>query len=286
MDGSDKRTRRTDENVLATYYREINRIPLLSRAEEDSLARRAKRGDRLAREKLIQANLRFVVNVAKNFHTRSLPFEDLVSEGNVGLVMALERFDPEKGYRFISYAVWWIRQTILRAICEKSRMIRLPLHKAYELLQILKVREDLQGGEMCSKSEAETIARRLHTDSDSVAELLNISRDLLSLQSPAGFENDFSPLEDFVEDKRSSQPEEILIEGSLRDDINRVLRFLTQRESEVLQCRFGLNGKGSSTLRAVGGKYKLTKERIRQIEKKAIKHLRHPSRSRLLRTYY
>jgi RNA polymerase primary sigma factor len=285
MDGSNRKTRRTDENVLATYYKEINRILLLSRTEENSLARRAKGGDRLAREKLIQANLRFVVNVARNFHTRSLPLEDLVSEGNVGLILALEHFDPEKGYRFISYAVWWIRQTILRAICEKSRMIRLPLHKAYELLQIVKVREDLQG-ELYSKSEAETIARRLHSDRDSVAELLNLSRDLLSLQSPTGSEDDFSPLEDFIEDKRSSRPEEVLIEGTLRDDINCVLRFLSQRESEVLQCRFGLNGKGPITLRAVGSKFKLTKERIRQIEKKAIKHLRHPSRSRLLRTYY
>ena len=282
--GRDNRTGRIGESVLAIYLKEINMVPLLSRAEEDLLARRAVKGDQLAREKLIQANLRFVVKVAKNFHSHGLPLEDLISEGNIGLMKAIEHFDPEKGCHFISYAVWWIRQAVLRAMGEKSRIIRLPQNKSHELLQILRVREDLQS-EQYLESKADRIAQRLHSDCDSVAELLNISRELLSLEAPYRSEDGFSTLEDFIEDKNSSHPEEILIENSLRDDINTVLISLSQRESQVLQCRFGLNGKRRMTLKAVGSKCKLTKERIRQIEKKAIKHLRHPSRSHLLGTY-
>lgn len=284
MSNSRKKARRSGENALATYFKEIHKLPLLSRSEETELARRAQKGDAPAREKLIQANLRFVVNVAKRFHAHGLPLEDLVSEGNIGLIMALDHFDPEKGYRFISYAVWWIRQTILKAIVVKSRLIRLPQNKAQELQQIMKIREQLQG-ERSEISEAEAIARRLHTDHGSVAELLNISRDLLSLQTPLGIDDDFSSLADFVEDRNGHQPEEILLDGSLRDDVNRVLMFLSQRESEILQSRFGLNGKGPATLKAIGRGCKLTKERIRQIEKTAIKRLRQPSVSRLLRAY-
>lgn len=277
--GRDKKT-----DTLGIYLREINGIPLLSRAEEESLARSATKGDRLAREKLIQANLRFVVKVAKEYHTPGLPLEDLISEGNIGLMRAIDNFDTEKGHRFISYAVWWIRQTILRAIGEKSRLIRLPQHKADELLQIAKVREDLQG-ERYLKSKADMIAERLHRDRDRVIELLNISRALLSLDTPSRSDNCLSPLEDFVEDKSCISTEDILITTSLREDINTVLSSLSQRESEILQCRYGLNGKRRMTLREIGSKCKLTKERIRQIEKEAIRRLRHPSRSRLLGTY-
>jgi RNA polymerase primary sigma factor len=278
------RDKKTGPNTLDIYLREINRIPLLSGAEEESLARRAIRGDQLARDKLIQANLRFVVKVAKEYHTHSLPLEDLISEGNIGLMKTIEHFDPEKGYHFISYAVWWIRQTILRAIGEKSRIIRLPQNKSYELLQITRVREDLQG-EPCPESRVDGIAKRLHCDRDGVTELLNISRALLSLDTPSGSDNCFSPLEDFVEDKNSKSTEELLIQNSLRDDINTILSSLSQRESEILQCRYGLNGKRRMTLSEIGSKYKLTKERIRQIQQKAIKRLRHPSRSHLLGTY-
>ncbi|MGA2765422.1 MAG: RNA polymerase sigma factor RpoD/SigA [Spirochaetia bacterium] len=285
MRGYNKRTREAAEGVLSAYFKEINKIPLLSRSEEITLARRARRGDQIAREKVVQANLRFVVSIAKGFSALGLPFEDLVSEGNIGLMTALEHFDPERGYRFISYAVWWIRQAVLRAVNEKARMIRLPQNKTQELLQIVKVREDLQG-EHSLKSETEAIARKLNSDHDRVARLLNISRELLSLEAPSSSsENDFSPLEDFIEDKRSSQPVEALIESSLREDINNVLSSLSQRESEILQCRFGLNGKGPMTLRAIGSKCKLTKERVRQIEKKAIMHLRRSSYSNPLRAY-
>jgi len=284
MSTSKKKAKRFGANALTVYFKEIQKTSLLSRAEEIELARRAKRGDERAREKLIRANLRFVVNVAKKFHANGLPLEDLVSEGNIGLIMAFDHFDPERGYRFISYAVWWIRQTILKAIGEKSRMIRLPQNKAQELQQIVKMREQLQG-ERNGNSEAEAIASGVHSDRYSVAELLSISRDMLSLQTPLGIDYDFSPLEDFIEDKSGSQPEEILMEGALREDINRVLTFLSQRESEILQSRFGLNGRGPATLKKIGSGCKLTKERIRQIEKTAIKRLREPSVSRLLKAY-
>lgn len=203
---SDSSRRKTNADVLATYFKEINQIPLLSKSEEKCLARRAVSGDLLARDKLIQANLRFVVKVAKEFRARGLPFEDLISEGNIGLMTAAQHFDPEKGYHFVSYAVWWIRQSILKAIAEKSRMIRLPIHKVQELLQIAKVREDLRDERYHLRSEVEMIAQRLHCDCGRVVELLDISRELLSLGTPRFSENDeFSPFGDFVEDRGGSQ---------------------------------------------------------------------------------
>ena len=279
--GEDNATR---TNALGIYLREINRVALLSQTEEASLTRRAKTGDRLAREKLIQANLRFVVTVAREYHTHALPLEDLISEGNIGLMRAIDSFDTEKGNRFLSYAVWWIRQAMLRAISEKSRLIRLPRNKANELLQIAKVREDLQRNNYV-KCKSDVIAERLHRDRHSVSQLLNISCEVRSLETPSFSEDGPSPLEDFIEDKKRMPTEEILIETSLRDDINTALSSLSQRESEILQCRYGLNGKRPMTLQAIGNRCKLTKERIRQIEKKAIKRLRHPSRSNLLRSY-
>jgi len=281
---SNRRIRKAGENALSAYFREINKIPILSRSEEQALALRAQEGDVTAREKIIQANLRFVINVAKKFHSRGLPLEDLVSEGNIGLIIALDHFKAEKGYRFISYAVWWIRQTILKAIGEKSRMIRLPQNKTQELLQISRVREELQG-DLHAGSETDAIARRLHCDRRSVAELLAISRDLLSLDAAVTVEDDVSSLEDFIEDRREIQPDQILLKESLLEDVGRVVASLSQRESEVLQSRFGLNGRKPATLKAIGHAFRLTKERVRQIEKSALKHLRHPSQSRLLRVY-
>jgi len=251
--------------------------------EEDSLARRAAKGDKLARDKLIQANLRFVVKVAKEFHTQRLPLEDLISEGNIGLMTALEHFDPDKGYHLISYAVWWIRQAILRAISHQSRVIRLPQNKVHELQKITRVRENLLGAP-CPESKVDMIAKRLHCNRGRVSELLNISRRLVSLEATCGCEDRFTPLEALLEDKNNTPPEEILMETAIRDDINAALSSLSQKESQILQCRYGLNGKRPMTLQAIGNKYTLTRERIRQIEKRAIKRLRHPSRSNLLRS--
>ncbi|HOV39001.1 MAG TPA: RNA polymerase sigma factor RpoD/SigA, partial [Spirochaetales bacterium] len=197
-----------DENVLSLYLKEINKIPLLTREEEDRYARLAAQGDKDAREKLLKANLRFVVNVAKKYQNQGLPLSDLISEGNIGLINAIERYDVNKGYHFISYAVWWIRQAILKAICEKSRMIRLPLNRANELVQIEKARKLVQTSKT-EDSEIREIARMLNMEEDHVAELVNISRDLVSLEAPVYSEKDSSSLGDFVEDAGYKHPEEV-----------------------------------------------------------------------------
>jgi RNA polymerase primary sigma factor len=278
------RSSRDDENVLSIYLHEINKIPLLTREEEDHYARLAEKGDKAAKDKLVQANLRFVVNVAKKYQNQGLPLSDLISEGNIGLMNAIERFDVNKGYHFISYAVWWIRQAILKAICEKSRMIRLPLNRANELVQIEKVRKDVQGSQG-EDAEITRIAKTLNMDKDHVADLINISRDLISLETPVYAEKDSSMLGDFVEDEGYATPHSQLEEKALKEDINEILATLTDKESEIVQYRFGLNGRTPLSLKEIGDRYKLTKERIRQIEKKALRRLQHPNRARHLESY-
>jgi len=273
-----------DENVISMYLREINRIPLLTREEEDRYARLAAKGEKEARDKLLRANLRFVVNVAKKYQNQGLPLSDLISEGNIGLINAIERFDVDKGYHFISYAVWWIRQAILKAICEKSRMIRLPLNRANELVQIEKTRKYLQS-EKGEDTEIREIAKTLNMQTAHVSGLINISRDLVSLDTPVYAEKDSSLLGDFIEDQGHKLPEDVIVSESLKDDINTLLDTLSDKESEILQYRFGLNGRSPLSLKEIGDKYHLTKERIRQIEKKALKRLQHPNRSRLLEPY-
>lgn len=274
----------SDENVLSMYLKEINRIPLLTREEEDKTARAAAAGDVKAREKLASANLRFVVNVAKKYQNQGLSLADLISEGNIGLLNAIERYDVDKGYHFISYAVWWIRQAILKAICEKSRMIRLPLNRANELVQIEKARKIVQGG-ISSDAEINEIARLLDMDASHVSDLINISRDLVSLESPVYTEKDSSTLGDFVEDGTYKSPDDAAIESSLREDIDMVLRTLSEKEAEIIRYRFGLNGSAPMSLKEIGDRFNLTKERIRQIEKKALKRLQHPSRRQYLESY-
>ena len=275
---------RDDENVLSMYLKEINRIKLLTREEEDRYARQAAIGERSAKDRLVSANLRFVVNVAKKYQNQGLPLSDLISEGNIGLMNAIERFDVDKGYHFISYAVWWIRQAILKAICEKSRMIRLPLNRANELVQIEKARKQLQSDKGL-EPEIRDIASAVNMNPDHVADLVNISRDLVSLETPVYAEKDSSQLGDFIEDSEYAHPEDEAIETSLREDINSVLATLSEKEAEIIQHRFGLNGRSPLSLKEIGDRYSLTKERIRQIEKKALKRLQHPSRSQFLEAY-
>jgi len=273
-----------DENVLSFYLKEINKIPLLTREEENKYARLAAQGNQFAKEMLVRGNLRFVVNVAKRYQNQGLPLADLISEGNIGLMNALEKYDVDKGYHFISYAVWWIRQAILKAIYEKSRMIRLPLNRANELVQIEKMKKEIQhhkGGD----PDVEEIARGVNMTSEHVADLMNISRDLVSLEAPVFSDKESSQLSDFIEDRGYKDPEEQAVEGSLVDEINQVLETLSEKESQILQYRFGLNGRRPHSLKEIGDKYNLTKERIRQIEKKAIKRLQHPSRSQYLEAY-
>lgn len=273
-----------DENVLSIYMREINKVPLLSREEEDFYARKAAKGDPEARENLVKANLRFVVNVAKKYQNQGLPLSDLINEGNIGLMNAIERYDVDKGYHFISYAVWWIRQAILKAICEKSRMIRLPLNRANELVQIQKAAKTLQS-EKGDDFEISDIADATNLKDDHVMNLLNISKDIVSLETPVYVDRGASELGDFIQDEEYQSPDDLAIENSLKEDINNVLDTLTEKESSIIQYRYGLNGHSPMSLKDIGDRYNLTKERIRQIEKKAIKRLQHPSRSQYLEAY-
>lgn len=274
----------SEENVLSIYLKEINRIPLLTRQEEDSYARKAAQGDKGAKDMLVRSNLRFVVNVAKKYQNQGIPLSDLISEGNIGLINAIERYDVEKGYHFISYAVWWIRQAILKAICEKSRMIRLPLNRANELVQIEKARKMIQLGQG-EQAEVAEIAKLLNMDKDLVSDLVNISRDLVSLESPVYVEKDSSVIGDFVEDQGHQGPESFAVEQNLKQDIDSVLRTLSAKEAEIIRSRFGLNGRRPESLKEIGDRFKLTKERIRQIEKKALKKLQSPGRLELLESY-
>jgi len=273
-----------DVSSLSVYLREINKIPLLTREEEVKLARRAAKDDKDAKERLIKANLRFVVNVAKKYQNQGLTLSDLISEGNLGLITAVDKFDVEKGYHFISYAVWWIKQSILKAICEKSRMIRLPLNRANELLQIEKVKREI-GSNKDGEADIEEIADFLDMDKSRINDLINASKEFVSLETPLSSDKDANTISDLMEDTKGADPEEVLIDSTLQESIEFVLSTLTEKESNVIKYRFGLNGERPHSLKEIGDKYNLTKERIRQIEKKAISRLRHPTRSQKLASY-
>jgi RNA polymerase primary sigma factor len=210
---------------------------------------------------------------------------DLISEGNIGLMNAIERYDVEKGFHFISYAVWWIRQAILKAICEKSRMIRLPLNRANELVQIEKARKMVQDSHS-TEVEIREVARLLDMDEDHVAELVNISREHVSLDNPAyAGTRESSALEDFIEDEQYEAPEAFVMGRALKQDIEDVLKTLEQKEADIIRFRYGLGDRSPLSLKEIGDRFNLTKERIRQIEKKAIKRLQHPIRQQVLESY-
>ncbi len=274
-----------DEEILSTYLKEINRIPLLTPDEEYELSVKAKNGDEKARELLINSNLRFVVNVAKKYQGQGLPIEDLIDEGNIGLMTALDKFDPEKGYHFISYAVWWIRQSIMKAICDKGRAVRLPLNRTNELFQIQKAQKNIlkTSGEEASLEE---IAKETGLDEALVKDLINISRDMVSFDAPISSSDDAqdSLVGDFIQDDNYG-PEELTIQKCLKEDINEALATLSDKEREIIILRFGLNNKAPMSLKEIGEVYGLTKERIRQIEKRAIERLQQPQRSKKLSTY-
>lgn len=274
-----------DDEVLGMYLKEINKIPLLSREEENELAIKAKNGDKAAKNRIVTSNLRFVVNVAKKYQNHGLDMTDLISEGNIGLLTAIEKFDVSKGYHFISYAVWWIRQSILKSICEKSRAIRLPLNRANELVQIERARKSIHG-KKTEHEEYEEIAELLNMSASHVREMINISREMVSLDAEvSGNDSGKANVADFQEDTINARPEEKVIEQSMSKDINRVLDTLKPNESRVIRMRYGLNGAKAMSLKEVGEHCDLTKERIRQIEKTAITRLQHPTRARRLVDY-
>lgn len=272
-----------DANILSIYLKEINRIPMLTREEEYSLAKLAASGNQRARNRLVEANLRFVVNIAKKYQNQGLPLSDLINEGNIGLMNAIEKFDADKGYHFISYAVWWIRQGILKAISEKSRTVRLPLNRANELMQIQKAQKSLMN-ESGSDPTMEEIARLTQLDPVHVADLIAISKEMVSLDAPVFSDSGNSSVGDFIQDG-SASPDEVILDSALKEDINKILATLNDKEREILEFRFGLNGQHPMSLKEIGELYNLTKERIRQIEKKAIERLQQPSRLKILSGY-
>ena len=274
-----------DESVLNMYLKEINKIPLLTHDEENELAVKAAAGDRNAKDKIVRANLRFVVNVAKKYQNHGIDLIDLISEGNIGLMTAIERFDVSKGFHFISYAVWWIRQAILKAICEKSRAIRLPLNRANELVQIEKARK-IVGSNKSEEQEFNEIGKMLNMEPEHVREMINISREMVSLDAQvAASDSGKNTVGDFVEDSRYGSPDDEAINNSMRKDINGVLETLKPSEAKVLRLRFGLNGDKPMSLKEVGDVCNLTKERIRQIEKRALVRMQHPARLSKLEAY-
>jgi RNA polymerase primary sigma factor len=274
-----------ESNVLELYLRDINKVPLLTREEETSLAIEAAKGNKAAKNKIVNANLRFVVNIAKKYQNHGLDLTDLISEGNIGLLVAIDKFDVTKGYHFISYAVWWIRQSILKAICEKSRSIRLPLNRANELVRIEHARKSIVGNKTIEQELTE-VAEMLNMDKDHVREMINISREMISLDAELNTpENDKTSVGDFIEDTQSEKPEDKVVNDSLKEEINNVLHTLKPNEENVLRLRFGLNGEKPMSLKEVGDVCNLTKERIRQIEKHAILRMQHVTRARRLESY-
>ena len=272
------------EGPLAQYLMEIDKISLLTRAEEEFLAEKAFNSDQSAREKLIQANLRFVVNIAKKYQKRGLPLIDLINEGNMGLITAADKFDYRKGYHFISYAVWWIKQSILKALSEKTRLIRLPLNRANQLMQIERYRKEkdqVHGGEVSNNE----IARALDIEEGSVNDIINASREYISFDAPIMFDKKERFLSEILKDISFQEPEEKLVDDALKDAILMALKTLTEKEQTVIKYRYGLDGNEPMSLKEIGKRFNLTKERIRQIEKKAIRRLRHPSRSDALKAF-
>lgn len=274
-----------DNEILSVYLREINRIPLLSYDEEYELALKAKAGDKAARDRIINANLRFVVSVAKKFRGNGLPLSDLIDEGNIGLITALDKFEPEKGYHFISYAVWWIRQSIMKAISEKSRAVRLPLNRSNELIQIQKAQKSLMHEMEKTAPTAEEIADLTGLDRKLVDDLLSISQDIVSFDSPVRKDDESdSTFGDFIEDEADG-PETQVIDSSLKDEVQSILSVLTDKERAIIIKRFGLDGSEPKSLKEIGEGYGLTKERIRQIEKRALEKLRNASEKKDLRAF-
>jgi RNA polymerase primary sigma factor len=268
---------------LEKYLQEIGEVPLLTPEEEIKLARRIRRGDQIALEQLTKANLRFVVSVAKQYQNQGLSLGDLINEGNLGLIKAAKRFDETRGYKFISYAVWWIRQSILQALAEQSRVVRLPLNRVGALNKIGKMYSNLEQ-EFEREPTPEEIAEQLEISPAEVTDTLRMSGRHLSMDAPFSQGED-NRLLDIVHNDNQPPPDSRLMQESLRQEIDRALATLSPREAEVVRLYFGLGREHPLTLEEIGELFKLTRERVRQIKEKALRRLRHTSRSKALRTY-
>ena len=271
------------EDPVRMYLKEIGKVPLLSADEEIELAQRMEDGDEEAKKKLAEANLRLVVSIAKRYVGRGMLFLDLIQEGNLGLIKAVEKFDYHKGYKFSTYATWWIRQAITRAIADQARTIRIPVHMVETINKLIRVSRQLLQ-ELGREPTPEEIAAELDMSVERVREILKISQEPVSLETPIGEEED-SHLGDFIQDDNVLVPAEAAAATLLKEQLDEVLDTLTEREQKVLRLRFGMNDGRARTLEEVGREFDVTRERIRQIEAKALRKLRHPSRSRKLRDY-
>ena len=273
----------TIDDPVKLYFKEIGRVPLLDAEREAELAKRMSEGDEEAKRELVEANLRLVVSIAKRYVGKGLFFLDLIQEGNLGLMKAVSKFDYTKGYKFSTYATWWIRQAITRAIADQARTIRIPVHMVETIHKVTKVsRQMLQ--EKGREVSAAEVAKEMNMNPDKVREIMKIAQDPISLETPVGEEED-SHIGDFIEDQESPAPAEAASYELLREQLNEVLHTLTPREEQVLRLRFGLEDGRQRTLEEVGQQFNITRERIRQIEAKALRKLRHPSRSKKLRDY-
>ena len=271
------------EDPVRMYLKEIGKVPLLSAEEEIELAKRMEQGDENAKKRLAEANLRLVVSIAKRYVGRGMLFLDLIQEGNLGLIKAVEKFDYRKGYKFSTYATWWIRQAITRAIADQARTIRIPVHMVETINKLIRVSRQLLQ-ELGREPTPEEIAEEMDMPVDRVREILKISQEPVSLETPIGEEED-SHLGDFIQDDNVPVPADAAAFTLLREQLEEVLGTLTEREQKVLKLRFGLEDGRARTLEEVGKEFKVTRERIRQIEAKALRKLRHPSRSRKLKDY-
>lgn len=271
------------EDPVRMYLKEIGKVPLLSAEREIELAKRMEEGDEDAKKELAEANLRLVVSIAKRYVGRGMLFLDLIQEGNLGLIKAVEKFDYHKGYKFSTYATWWIRQAITRAIADQARTIRIPVHMVETINKLIRVSRQLLQ-ELGREPLPEEIAKELDMPVERVREILKISQEPVSLETPIGEEED-SHLGDFIQDDNVPVPAEAAAQTLLKEQLDEVLDTLTEREQKVLRLRFGMNDGRARTLEEVGKEFDVTRERIRQIEAKALRKLRHPSRSRKLRDY-
>ena len=271
------------EDPVRMYLKEIGKVPLLTAEEEIELAKRMELGDQEAKKRLAEANLRLVVSIAKRYVGRGMLFLDLIQEGNLGLIKAVEKFDYHKGYKFSTYATWWIRQAITRAIADQARTIRIPVHMVETINKLIRVSRQLLQ-ELGREPLPEEIAKEMDMPVERVREILKISQEPVSLETPIGEEED-SHLGDFIQDDNVPVPAEAAAQTLLKEQLDEVLDTLTEREQKVLRLRFGMNDGRARTLEEVGREFDVTRERIRQIEAKALRKLRHPSRSRKLRDY-
>lgn len=271
------------ESSIQWYLEEINKIPLLTREQEDSLARAAVRGEQAAKDKLIVSNLRFVVQVAKKYQKYGISLLDLINEGNMGLIKAADRFDPEMGFHFISYAVWWIRQAIILAINQKASLIRLPMNRTIDLNRIEKIQKDLEA-ELGHEASITQISERLDIPEAEIRWLKSISSDLISLDTPVSNDSETTQVS-AVEDTKYETPENQVMDNALSDELNSILSELTENERLIIEYRFGLNGKPRLSLTQAGKKFTLSKERVRQIEKKTLLKLKKYGKKKELQAF-